>query len=98
MKLLLTLGIFVLFGLVPAAIAHSKGRSFRLWWLYGALLSLPALVHALLMAPTPAARDKRLLSAGMKPCGYCAEFIRADARLCRFCGREAGDGGRHARG
>ena len=25
----------VLLGLIPALIAHSKGRSFGTWWLYG---------------------------------------------------------------
>lgn len=24
------------------------------------------------------------------PCPYCAERIRKDARVCRFCGREVG--------
>ena len=84
------LGLSVLLGMVPAGIAYSKGRSFGLWWLYGALLSLVALGHALLIPPTPAARDKHLLAQGMRPCGHCAEFIRADARVCRFCGREVG--------
>ncbi len=31
--------IVVLIGLIPAAIARSKGRSFGLWWLYGSALS-----------------------------------------------------------
>lgn len=31
---------------------------------------------------------KRRKNAGMKRCQYCAEKIRAEARVCRFCGRE----------
>lgn len=42
----------VLLGLIPAAIASHKGRSFALWWLYGALLFIVALPMALLMKPT----------------------------------------------
>jgi hypothetical protein len=38
-----------LLGLVPASIARSKGRSFFLWWVYGAALFIVALPHALIM-------------------------------------------------
>lgn len=41
----------VLLGLIPAAIASHKGRSFALWWFYGALLFIVALPMALLMKP-----------------------------------------------
>jgi hypothetical protein len=27
-------------------------------------------------------------NAGMKNCAFCAESIQAEARVCRFCGRE----------
>ena len=39
----------VLLGLIPAAIARSKGRSFFMWWVYGAALFVVALPHALIM-------------------------------------------------
>jgi zinc transporter ZupT len=32
----------VLLGLIPAAIAQSKGRSFFVWWVYGAALFIVA--------------------------------------------------------
>ena len=38
-----------LIGMLPAAIARSKGRSFVNWWIYGALLFIVALPHSLLM-------------------------------------------------
>lgn len=40
-----------LIGLIPAYIAKTKGRSFGLWWLYGAALFIIATPHALLMQP-----------------------------------------------
>ena len=45
----LSLAIAVFIGLMPAAIAQSKGKSFVAWWLYGAALFIVALPHSLLM-------------------------------------------------
>jgi len=41
--------IAVLIGLIPASIASRKGRSFGLWWLFGALLFIIALPASLLI-------------------------------------------------
>ena len=42
----------VLIALIPAAIAKSKGRSFIAWWIYGVLLWIVAVVHAILLKPS----------------------------------------------
>ena len=67
----------ILLGLIPAAIAKSKGRSFGWWWLYGSLLFIIALPHILLVG-----------AAGLTKCPHCAEMIKEEARLCRFCNKE----------
>lgn len=51
-------------GLIPAAIAQSKGRSFGLWWLYGIFFWIIALIHSLLLAPEGAALDNKAIAAG----------------------------------
>ena len=28
--------------------------------------------------------------SSLKRCPYCAEFVRRDAKVCRYCGREIG--------
>jgi hypothetical protein len=43
-------------GLIPAAIARSKGRDFGTWWIFGALLFIVALPAALLLKPAPQPR------------------------------------------
>jgi hypothetical protein len=42
-----------LLGLIPALIARGKGRPFAIWWVYGFLLFIVALPHALLLKPLP---------------------------------------------
>lgn len=84
------LGILILIGLIPAVIARNKGRSFIKWWVYGALLFIIALPHALLLKQDQMAIEKRLISEGMKKCPHCAEMIKGDAMVCRFCRSQVG--------
>jgi hypothetical protein len=80
--------IAILLGLIPAVIAKGKGRSFGLWWFYGAALFIVALPHSLLMKANVQAIERQQLSEGLQKCLHCAEFIKADAKVCRYCGRD----------
>jgi hypothetical protein len=46
--------VAALLGLIPGAIASKKGRSFGLWWFFGAMLFIVALPMAILMKPKDA--------------------------------------------
>jgi hypothetical protein len=79
----------LLLGFIPAMIASSKGRSFLAWYVYGALLFIIAIVHALLLKPDlQHAERKAIEEQGLRKCPHCAEMIKREAKVCRFCGRD----------
>jgi len=78
----------VLLGLIPAMVAQSKGKSFGLWWFYGAMIFIIALPHALIMSADKKSVEEKQLSEGMKKCPNCAELVKEEANVCRYCNRE----------
>jgi hypothetical protein len=55
--------VATILGLIPAAIARSKGRDFVGWWMYGAALFIVALPHALLYIRDLHSRDRHAARA-----------------------------------
>jgi len=77
--------LWILIGLIPAYLARRKGKSLVIWWIYGSLLFIVALPHALLMKENSAGVAQRNREAGLKRCPKCAEWVRHDASVCRYC-------------
>jgi hypothetical protein len=70
--------LIVVAGIVGASLARPKGRSPVLWFLLCAVL--PLLVIAIALLPP-------VLSHGItKRCPFCHEIVKANARVCKFCG------------
>ena len=78
--------IWLLLSFAAAVIAHGKGRSARVFFVLSLLLSpLIGLPAALLIAPDPAALERR---NALRRCPHCGTRMPvADAR-CRKCGRD----------
>lgn len=77
--------VAIIIGLLPASIAAAKGRNFILWWIYGAALFIIALPHALFAKSANKLNDSQQAAAGNVQCPACAEWIKPDAKICRFC-------------
>jgi RNA polymerase subunit RPABC4/transcription elongation factor Spt4 len=80
--------VFGLLGLTVALIARSKGRDTFWWFVYGFGVWLVALPHALLMKPDVVGIEHRQIAEGQRKCPFCAEMIKVDAKVCRYCGRD----------
>lgn len=77
-------GILPFLGILPAWIAERKGRNGFGWWLYGTMMFVVALPHALLLED---AEEDVERTPSFRRCPFCAEKIRFEATVCRFCNR-----------
>jgi len=74
----------IVFGVFCGYIAEQKRRSFANWFWLGFFFSFIALIA---IAVLPSINIKKS-SDGLRKCPSCAELVKEEAVVCRFCQRE----------
>lgn len=65
---------WAIMGIAVSLVANSKGRDPAIWFIYGVLIWPIALVHILVSVP-----------GDRKPCPFCAELVKIQAKVCPHC-------------
>jgi hypothetical protein len=84
------LGIFTIWFIAAIAagiIASNKNRS-AVGWAIATFLLSPLLIIIILVLSKKEGSPENLATRGSKKCPFCAEEIKAEAVVCKHCGKD----------
>ena len=85
-----TVTIWLMLSIAVGYWYRNKGESFFAGFILAVLMSplLGALFVAISKRQTGSIEARALSSGEMQKCPFCAELIKPDARVCRYCNRD----------
>lgn len=84
--------IWLMCGVGASLVAVNKGRSAVGWFATGFLLGPVGFIVSLIVSADASGVEARALRSGdLQKCPHCAELVKADATLCRYCGQHLPD-------
>lgn len=90
METILYVGFYFLFCGIAGAIASKKGRRAVTYFLLSILVTpLIGILLALVARPDVRAIEQERIASGQdRRCPFCAEVVKREAKVCRFCGKD----------
>jgi hypothetical protein len=79
--------VCLFFGFLGAVVAQRRSGETGGGFLMGLLLGPIGVLIAALKKPDPTLVDRSRQREGLTKCAFCAEYIKAEAIVCRHCGR-----------
>jgi hypothetical protein len=90
MEAILYVGFYLLFCGIAGAIASKKGRPAVAFFLLSILVTpLIGIILALVARPNVRVIEQERIASGQdRRCPFCAEVVKREAKVCRFCGKD----------